>query len=354
MEQFQIHTFDNEYFDYNFVSRNESIPHACRELSWISSHENLDLSLLTNCQKLYFFCSYSRTHGCVTELPRVQSHSLGTQQQLEHDISKDVNHTFEKKKKSMGFPDLPPSIQSLYLDGNLIGYLDVGQYQYLQYIKITYLFEGCIHNIRPSCRTLFLRNIFNDISETQIEKVSCYYVNFSYLPFKLKYLSVENCEILCGMARFTNLRVLHLGDWFNSSVAELQFLSQCQEIKFGRNFNNPIDGYLPSNLQKLFIHSIFFNKTCRNLPPRLILLDISSYHQIDLSNLPVSLKYLSIYNQRSDMLPSGIEYLNSRIVNRMTEFTHWPNSIKKIFVKKFLAEKENLSKELCAKISYVY
>lgn len=359
MEVFQLHLFDNEHFDYNFVSRNENIPPACRELSWISSYENIDLSLLTDCQKLYFYFSFSKLGTAdINDHPLVKSQSrnqsLGMQQNVQ--VSTNIDSSLGDSHKSMNLTTFPPSVHILYLDGNIQGDLDVRHYPCLEYIKVSYLFEGYIYNIPSSCRTLFLRNIFFDISATHIEKICCYYVNFSYLPVHLKYLSVENCVALSLMSKFTNLRVLHLGDWFNSSVKELHFLNQCLEIKFGRNFNNPIDGHLPPNLQKLFIHSIFFNKPCLNLPPHLILLDISmtSYHHIDLSNLPVSLKYLSISNQRLDMLPPGIEYLNSRSINKTTEFAHLPNSLKKIYVEKYLGEKKNVCKKLFAKISFIF
>lgn len=315
---FKPYNFDNELWILDFSGKNSEINKNVITLAWMNSIEDLNIHPLLNLVKLYYYYSFTRCPGNILYVPY--------------------------------------HINYLFLDGNLSNYYDLQNYKQILYLKLSFFFIGKLENISKKCKILFCKIINYDISYTNIEQIYCNCAMFEYLPYlSLQNLSIQNCLSISGIEKLKNLKILHLGDWFNSPIHNLSELDNCIELKFGKNFNQSIDNFLPKNLKKLFISSIFFNYSCSYLPSHLEYFEILSIKPIDLTNLPTSLIALKICHQNLCFLPNGIKTIYTKILKSPIEnIIHLPNSVQKIYVKKIYIDIENLPSILQNKINKIY
>lgn len=317
--KFSSYNFDNEIWILDFSGKNNDILDNVKSLAWMNSIEDLDSETekYNNLQKLYYYYSFTRCPG---------------------------NHLF-----------VPSYVEYLFLDGNLASYYNFEKYQNLKYLKLSFFFDGNIEGIPPSCKILFCKIINFDVSHTQLAQIYCNCANFDFLPRdSLRALSVQNCYSINGIHELCNLNTLHLGDWFNSSIENLVQLQKCTELKIGKNFNQPIDGFLPPNLQKLYITSIFFNKTCNCLPKKLMYLELQSLKFIDLSLIPISCTYLKVNHQNLNFLPNGIKIIYVKIIKNIDYIIHLPNSVEILYAKKLAIDLVGLPQSIADRIVKIY
>ncbi len=101
---------------------------------------------------------------------------------------------------------------------------------------------------------------------------------------------------------------LTFGVNFNQKVDNLP--NKLKFLKFGFEFNQTVDK-LPKNLNRLEL-GYSFNRPVDNLPNNLIYLKFGYYFNQKVDNLPPKITYLGFshdFNQRVDNLPKNIEYL---------------------------------------------
>lgn len=134
--------------------------------------------------------------------------------------------------------------------------------------------------ISKNCDTIILGEIFSS--------------DISKIPPNIKNIFFEN----------------NMFDIFNK---EIQFPYGIKKIRFGDNFNYPLDN-LPSSLEELeFSQDSQFNQLIDNLPCMIKKITFGKYFNAPLNNLPPNLEYLSIqsdiFSFKLNNIPTGLKYL---------------------------------------------
>ena len=143
-----------------------------------------------------------------------------------------------------------------------------------------------------------------------------------------------NCRLDDSLSNLVDLRELRFGHRFNQPLNDsLMNLHNLQKLTFGINFNQPLDDCLSKldNLRELTLGYRFnqpivipdgikkLSLDCNSqnmidfLPSNIVELEFGSMFNLELNDLPNSIKKIIIrnkyYNKKLNNLPNGIEYL---------------------------------------------